>query len=381
MKNLFRLQIDSNRIFGLDILRMLAIVFVVLTHGGQFIPKDWISIYTAMLFDGVGIFFILSGFLIGKILIDVLEKTDFSSRELWYFWSKRWSRTLPNYFFFLLFLLIFFYPQSDVNIYKYFVFTQNINHKPEEFFSWSWSLAIEEWFYLIIALLIFIFQRLQLFSKKRTILLSVILVILCSNILRIIYCMNEGFGISVFENIKYSLVYRFDTIIYGVLAAYIFYYHREFWEHYKKSFFITALLLTAIIYIFGLQYYHEDFRRFSCLAAFTLISLNVMLYLPYLNAIKGISSGISRPITYVSLISYSLYLVNSIVQYSLGMTFEFWDAPRDWLMNHYGFNLKWGYIGTFYFILFCILSLFWAFLQYKYFEVPTTRFLRKFIKN
>lgn len=333
MKNLFRLQIDSNRIFGLDILRMLAIVFVVLTHGGQFIPKDWISIYTAMLFDGVGIFFILSGFLIGKILIDVLEKTDFSSRELWYFWSKRWSRTLPNYFFFLLFLLIFFYPQSDVNIYKYFVFTQNINHKPEEFFSWSWSLAIEEWFYLIIALLIFIFQRLQLFSKKRTILLSVILVILCSNILRIIYCMNEGFGISVFENIKYSLVYRFDTIIYGVLAA------------------------------------------------FTLISLNVMLYLPYLNAIKGISSGISRPITYVSLISYSLYLVNSIVQDSLGMTFEFWDAPRDWLMNHYGFNLKWGYIGTFYFILFCILSLFWAFLQYKFFEVPSTRFLRKFIKN
>lgn len=379
-KNYFSLEIDENRVFGLDVLRMFAIVFVLLTHSGQYIPKKWISVYKSFLFDGVGIFFVLSGFLIGRILIGVLEKTDFSTKELWRFWNKRWSRTLPNYFFFLLLLIVFFPPKSDVQLYKYFLFTQNLTHKQQDFYGWSWSLAIEEWFYIITALLIFVIHRLRLLSKNKTVLLSILFIILFSNIARAMFCIKERFGASVFEIIRYSLIYRFDTIIYGVLAAYIFYYHREFWERYKTWFLVLAAFLTLLIYISGLQYYREDYAQFSCLGAFTLISINVMLYLPYLNSIKRISSGIYKPVIYISLISYSLYLVNSIVQDSLGHTFGFWDSQRKLLLEHYGFDLKWRYLGFFYFIAFWIVSIFWAFLQYKFFEVPTTKFLRKYIK-
>lgn len=60
---------EPKRIFGLDILRAFAIVLVVMGHG-KFILKD-----TALegfpffrMIDGVDIFFVLSGFLIGGIL-------------------------------------------------------------------------------------------------------------------------------------------------------------------------------------------------------------------------------------------------------------------------------------------------------------------------
>ena len=55
----------STRILGLDILRSAAIFFVMLTHGARFIPKQISEYYSLLFFDGVGIFFVLSGFLIG----------------------------------------------------------------------------------------------------------------------------------------------------------------------------------------------------------------------------------------------------------------------------------------------------------------------------
>ena len=58
--------------------------------------------------DGVSIFFVLSGFLIGGILIKVLETEPATFKTLFNFWIRRWFRTLPNYLFILL-ILIFFY--------------------------------------------------------------------------------------------------------------------------------------------------------------------------------------------------------------------------------------------------------------------------------
>ena len=57
----------NTRILGLDILRSAAIFFVMITHGTRFIPKQISEYYSLLFFDGVGIFFVLSGFLIGNI--------------------------------------------------------------------------------------------------------------------------------------------------------------------------------------------------------------------------------------------------------------------------------------------------------------------------
>ena len=55
---------SKDRIYGLDILRSIAIINVVGVHSALLINNKLISnlIYTIFFFDGVGIFFVLSGF-------------------------------------------------------------------------------------------------------------------------------------------------------------------------------------------------------------------------------------------------------------------------------------------------------------------------------
>lgn len=56
----------KQRNFGLDLFRAIAIMVVVLGHGSEFIQigiSSWFPV------DGVDMFFVLSGFLIGRILL------------------------------------------------------------------------------------------------------------------------------------------------------------------------------------------------------------------------------------------------------------------------------------------------------------------------
>ena len=85
----------TSRVFGLDFTRALAISLVLFTHASFFLAP------LAPNFDplfmvgylGVDLFFALSGFLIGGILIDsAAPGTAWVGR----FWVRRWLRTLPT---------------------------------------------------------------------------------------------------------------------------------------------------------------------------------------------------------------------------------------------------------------------------------------------
>lgn len=168
LKNVLHLDFDQNRIFGLDVLRMFAILLVVVSHSLSFMPGKISPLIDRILLDGVGFFFVLSGFLIGKILIQTFEKTSFNWYDVKVFWFKRWSRTLPNYYFFLILIAIINYQtviRIGKNIYLYFFFLQNIDYNPQYFFGWSWSLSVEEWFYILVVFLIWMLS--YIFSKKK----------------------------------------------------------------------------------------------------------------------------------------------------------------------------------------------------------------------
>lgn len=69
-----RLKIDfENRVYGLDIFRAVAILIVVKVHGGVVAGKLFDDLPWLIRVDGVELFFVLSGFLIGAILIKMLE--------------------------------------------------------------------------------------------------------------------------------------------------------------------------------------------------------------------------------------------------------------------------------------------------------------------
>ena len=149
----FKLEQSPNRVFGLDLLRFVAIFMVLLGHSLILAPKTLKPFVYKFLFDGVAIFFVLSGFLIGGILIKQLNKEKPSLYGLVDFWKRRWMRTLPAYLIILIFLLIytaFFIPKNlPEDWFRFFFFTQNLFAYRPSFFAEAWSLSIEEQFYII----------------------------------------------------------------------------------------------------------------------------------------------------------------------------------------------------------------------------------------
>jgi peptidoglycan/LPS O-acetylase OafA/YrhL len=177
----FNLGNTGNRVFGLDLLRFVAIFMVLLGHSKMLLPQHLKPIFDQILLDGVAIFFVLSGFLIGGILIKQVEREAPSIGGLTHFWKRRWMRTLPAYLVVLCFLLIYtllFVPKNiPSDWWKYLLFSQNLINERNEFFAESWSLSIEEWFYLTIPVILF--GALYIFKARvRTTVAMVCLVVL-----------------------------------------------------------------------------------------------------------------------------------------------------------------------------------------------------------
>lgn len=303
----------QKRVFGLDIYRAVAILLVVLSHGSMLSGPIFSWLPSIPLPDGVELFFVLSGFLIGTILIKTLEESErFGYRELLHFWKRRWFRTLPNYYLILAINYLLVYQGiigGDDSLeqfnWTFLVFAHNLNSGFYGFFWESWSLSVEEWFYIAIPLLIIFFRL--LFNKRKTLVLTIAVLILGPMIYRYTQAdMNyDAFWFDV--EIRKVVLVRLDTIIYGVLAAYIAYYYRDFWYRTRWiSFSLGMLLLIVVMYV-----PHPIDQLYGKVFYFTVLSIGAMLLLPMASALRKNPLGwIGEGISYVSKISYAMYLVN-----------------------------------------------------------------------
>ncbi|HEY0701340.1 MAG TPA: acyltransferase [Candidatus Acidoferrales bacterium] len=161
----------QTRIPQLDGLRGLAILLVLLYHytsipGGHGSTQLAQQIF-AIGWSGVDLFFILSGFLIGGILLDVRESPNYFKT----FYARRFYRIVPLYYAWIgiFFALAIFWPapENRLEIWPetwralplYALFLQNsvkIHHAVlgTAWLGALWSLAVEEQFYLVVPLVI-----------------------------------------------------------------------------------------------------------------------------------------------------------------------------------------------------------------------------------
>lgn len=364
MKNILTLNIEHNRIFGLDILRSIAIILVVFGHGDYILPNELDFFQKLFAWDGVSIFFVLSGFLIGGILIKNLEINK-NKNFLLNFWMRRWLRTLPLYFLILSILIALsaiFHKENELNP-LYFIFSQNFDSPHPNFFPEAWSLSVEEWFYLIVPLLIVGLLKVFKIETRKGVLVTVCIILLLSTSFRFsryltIDLINAYEWDKVFRK---QVVTRLDSIMFGVLGAYISYYYNSRWIRYRKA------LLALGISIFLLMRFFEingDFNYNSLYASvfnFSITSLATLMLLPFLSTYRRSKKGtVFKTITYISLISYSMYLIHlSLIQR--------WIIKRiiweDLFTNRYleipvMYSFYWG------------LTLLFSVLLYKYFEIP-----------
>lgn len=159
---------------SLDGLRALAVILVVFFHS----PLHLFQIQFGWV--GVNLFFILSGFLITRILINSRDQ-PFRIYGA-YFYTRRFLRIFPLYYFYLvcvvllLQLLHSFFLERDEMIlqgltdfrinYPFLItytynfeevinFFRNVNYNNSMFFGHLWSLSVEEQFYLVWPLAIY----------------------------------------------------------------------------------------------------------------------------------------------------------------------------------------------------------------------------------
>jgi peptidoglycan/LPS O-acetylase OafA/YrhL len=363
------INIENNRVYGLDILRFFAIFFVIFGHASGLLPEPYSKIHERLLpFDGVTIFFVLSGYLIGGILLKIINQTDFKIKDLTNFWTRRWMRTLPAYYF-TLFLLttprLILDPNFHINSeWRHYFFLQNIYMQSVDFFPESWSLTVEEWFYLTFPISIFILFKI-IKNKNIVIITTILSFIFISLLVRYkIYTTERLIGIDMWDAyFRKTVVTRLDSLMFGVLGAYFAYYNKDLWLKYKKTLLFISIPSFIIISVFV----PTITNAYSCVFYFSIISISVLLSLPYLSTYKMGNGNIYKAITITSIISYSLYLLN----YSFLREFLIFDIIHNKIYTHFHLNVLTTTIIDY--ITYWMLLFIMAFFMYKYIEQPIMR--------
>lgn len=349
------------RFWGLDLLRALAIFLVLLAHA-SFFPYDWTGldhIFHWFGVLGVELFFALSGFLIGRILLKIFMQ-DYSFKQLRRFWIRRWLRTLPNYYFILVFnfvLLLIINEFSSQHL-LYIGFLQNLWTAHPDFFREAWSLSVEEWFYFLIPLYL-LFVTIQNKNKVPQKLFkdSLIYLLVGIQICRLIYVICSP-QLNVESDLRQIVIWRLDAPLWGVLAAWFYHFRQDWWRKQAKSiFFIGCLLLIiGICCWYSAHYLAKTFL-------FPLIDLSFALWLPLATQWEMPKNFIGKTVQHISLISYSLYLIHMQLVFRLVLRTTTW--------------LTWWQVWLVYFILSFLL----ATLIYKYIERPILNWRDQRFKN
>ena len=146
---------EPGRSAGLDLARTLAIGMVfcshVVTYGGE-LPAVVMNGFSYIGHAGVELFFSLSGFLIGGILLRMAQAGPGmgpGAGQVGRFWLRRWMRTLPLYW------IVTFYLAygTGVDMTHSYLLVQSFYPKEPRVLLVAWSLVMEEFFYLFFPLI------------------------------------------------------------------------------------------------------------------------------------------------------------------------------------------------------------------------------------
>ncbi|MFP3834849.1 acyltransferase family protein [Chryseobacterium sp. SIMBA_028] len=322
------------RFYGLDHLRALAILLVLLYHYRAFKHPVWIETVGKFGWTGVDLFFVLSGFLISSQLFREIESRGRISLKTFYI--KRFFRIIPSYLFtiFLYFIIPFFREREALPpLWKFITFTQNygLNVIDQGTFSHAWSLCIEEQFYLILPLLLLVLMPVKLLKYLAVL---IIFLIAFSMMLRWV-SWNETiafldhnsleFWRSWYMKIYYPTHTRLDGLGTGVLIGYLMQYSSCFKNmvHRKGNW---LFILGVVLLGFSFWMCNEQASKNASVFGFTLVAISYGMIV--MSAISE-SSFLSRKKLYITselaALSYAIYLSHKGIIHIVQNVFDGFD--------------------------------------------------------
>jgi peptidoglycan/LPS O-acetylase OafA/YrhL len=352
-----------------DGIRALAILWVmsyhlVLFHLGSF-TADAIGIATGRWTQwtsrgdmGVDLFFVISGYLIGTILLSEYRKTG--TLRIKRFYLRRFLRLIPVYTVAMIGGLYFVHniPREAVlmefppfmnanNMWANFLYVNNFLPINRQYMGWCWSLAIEEQFYLILPGVLLLVMRvgkpLRIFG----------VLLLLAGVIRWFVIVRHGFVPPFLDlpnmqswvdrfTIEYQNLYtRYGALLSGVIGAYVMVFHRErVARFFARTGMVNALALASIAIIIPTGYFAMSSPLFNEIPVWGRILYyshhrDVFAVCVMFLALAAIHSAgfvglalrrlLSAQVLYpIAQISYSLYLVHEM--------FMLWLFPKTALL-------------------------------------------------
>ncbi|KMQ64601.1 acyltransferase [Chryseobacterium angstadtii] len=320
---------SSEKLHGLDHLRALAILLVLMYHYRAFKHPAWIDTIGRFGWTGVDLFFVLSGFLISGQLFKEIEKSrDISLKT---FFIKRFFRIIPPYLFtlFLYFAFPFFREREWLSsFWKFITFTQNygldvINRGT---FSHAWSLCIEEQFYLFLPLALLIAVKTKIF--RYTVFFALFLILFSLSARWMIWkewivpvLDTKGFWKEWYMKIYYPTHTRLDGLAVGVILGYLMQYSSRFKNAVHDN---GSRLLVCGVILLGISLWicNDQVSEEASVFGFTFVAVSYGVIL--LSAVSK-SSFLFRWKSYgtaqLAGLSYAVYLSHKgiihMIQYGL----------------------------------------------------------------
>jgi peptidoglycan/LPS O-acetylase OafA/YrhL len=300
-------KITLKHVPALDGIRGLAILLVVLYHlqtSSFWRPYLIPAPFERFIFNGwagVDLFFVLSGFLIGGILMEHSKASNYYRTFYW----RRACRILPAYALFVLIPLCFV--DRTLPLWSYFTFTQNIPMALSRSFGdpmagQTWSLAVEEQFYLLLPFLVCTLNRRWLVA------VSVAFIVGATSLRFILLEMMHKSYVA-----RYVLFpSRADSLFAGVLLAVAFKGEAMSWIQRNarpiRMLFVAALAMVIWGTVDKSSHATTFWDRWShtLMAVFGVLLITVAHQQGIVSRVLSLS-----PLRYLGTISYGLYLTHS----------------------------------------------------------------------
>lgn len=330
---------QESKLYGLDHLRALAILLVLVFHYqvGDFGFPQWATAFNNIGWTGVDLFFVLSGFLIASQLFAQVNKGKIISlRE---FFLKRLFRIIPVYLVVVaIYFLVPFFREREAlpPLWRFLTFTQNfgLNRAANGTFSHAWSLCVEEHFYLFLPVILLLLQYTNTFKRAYLILI----VLFIGGFLIRLYSWhgllmqggnaNEGLG-NWGMYIYYPTWNRLDGLLAGVSIAAIYRFLPDLWVRIEKY---GNLLIAAGVLILVFSFYHcsklADYK--TSIYGFTLISIGYgFVVAGALSPESFLYRWKSAATTLIATLSYGIYLTHKGIIHMTQELFGNWGIERN----------------------------------------------------
>jgi peptidoglycan/LPS O-acetylase OafA/YrhL len=292
------------RSIELDFIRGIAIIAVMGYHfhsyptGSAFIAAIEMPL-KSFGHEGVNLFFTLSGFLVGGLLLK--QYSQDGRIDAGRFIVRRMFKIWPAYY-----VLILFHVFAGRHPTSTFL-VQNLTHMQNYFGSsiaQTWSLAVEEHFYLFLPVLLIGFARLKLKANA-------ILGVLFAICMLVLVARSAAVANGDLNGTFFYTQYRIDSLLFGVLLATIYWMKPAAyqWLAVRKKTLIAMVVLLVAWLVFGTRNVALDQSIGYTIQAIGFTAL-IVLTLEYSGSIRD--SFIYRGIGWIGLYSYGIYLWHSL---------------------------------------------------------------------